>query len=206
MVEPWSALPRRIAVISVHTSPLAQPGTGDAGGMNVYVWQTAVRLAQRGVQVEIFTWATSSTDEPVVRAAPASWCAMCQPVPSRVWTKPTCPPSCAVFPRGSSGRGRPRDRPLRPCPPHYWLSGQVGWLAANRWGVPLVHTAHTLAAVKNASLADGDTEEPRLRIIGEQQVVDVADRPRRQHRHRGRRVGSDVSRRPRQDRRRRTRC
>ncbi len=44
-------VPRRVALISVHTSPLAQPGTGDAGGLNVYVWQTAIRLARRGVQV-----------------------------------------------------------------------------------------------------------------------------------------------------------
>ena len=44
---------------------------------------------------------------------------------------------------------------------HYWLSGQVGWLAKDRWGVPLVHTAHTLAKVKNALLADGDRPEPR---------------------------------------------
>ncbi|HEX7322690.1 MAG TPA: glycosyltransferase, partial [Mycobacterium sp.] len=59
---------------------------------------------------------------------------------------------------------------------HYWLSGQVGWLAADRWAVPLVHTAHTLAAVKNAALADGDSPEPPLRTVGEQQVVDEADR------------------------------
>ena len=59
---------------------------------------------------------------------------------------------------------------------HYWLSGQVGWLAKDRWGVPLVHTAHTLAKVKNALLADGDRPEPRARVIGEEQVVAEADR------------------------------
>src|SRR6185312_826223 len=59
---------------------------------------------------------------------------------------------------------------------HYWLSGQVGWLARDRWAVPLVHTAHTLAAVKNAALADGDSPEPPMRAVGEQQVVDEADR------------------------------
>jgi D-inositol-3-phosphate glycosyltransferase len=59
---------------------------------------------------------------------------------------------------------------------HYWLSGQVGWLASDRWNVPLVHTAHTLAKVKNAALADGDRPEPRARVIGEEQVVAEADR------------------------------
>ena len=64
-----SPSPRRVALISVHTSPLAQPGTGDAGGMNVYVW-TATRLARRGDEVEIFTRATSSADPASVAAAP----------------------------------------------------------------------------------------------------------------------------------------
>ncbi|MGH2804861.1 MAG: D-inositol-3-phosphate glycosyltransferase, partial [Thermoleophilaceae bacterium] len=59
---------------------------------------------------------------------------------------------------------------------HYWLSGQVGWLARDRWGVPLVHTAHTLAKVKNAALAAGDTPEPHTRVIGEEQVVAESDR------------------------------
>ncbi len=59
---------------------------------------------------------------------------------------------------------------------HYWLSGQVGWLARDRWSVPLVHTAHTLARVKNAALADGDEPEPMVRVIGEDQVVAEADR------------------------------
>ena len=62
-------LPRRVAVLSVHTSPLAQPGTGDAGGMNVYVLQTALGMARRGVEVEIFTRATSSADPATVRVA-----------------------------------------------------------------------------------------------------------------------------------------
>src|SRR5690348_6943357 len=63
-------LPHRVAVLSVHTSPLAQPGTGDAGGMNVYVLQSALQMARRGVEVEIFTRATSSADQPVVKVAP----------------------------------------------------------------------------------------------------------------------------------------
>jgi D-inositol-3-phosphate glycosyltransferase len=59
---------------------------------------------------------------------------------------------------------------------HYWLSGQVGWLAADRWRVPLVHTMHTMARVKNSLLAEGDMPEPAGREIGESQVVDAADR------------------------------
>jgi D-inositol-3-phosphate glycosyltransferase len=54
----------------VHTSPLEQPGTGDAGGMNVYVVETSKRLAALGVEVEVFTRATSSELPPVVELAP----------------------------------------------------------------------------------------------------------------------------------------
>src|SRR5207248_5142607 len=62
--------PRRVCVLSVHTSPLEQPGTGDAGGMNVYIVETALRMAARGVEVEVFTRATSSDLPPVVELAP----------------------------------------------------------------------------------------------------------------------------------------
>ncbi len=58
---------------------------------------------------------------------------------------------------------------------HYWLSGQVGALARDRWGVPLVHSMHTMAKVKNDAIALGDTPEPAARIIGEEQVVEAAD-------------------------------
>ena len=58
---------RRVAMISVHTSPLDQPGTGDAGGMNVYVIELSRRLAARGIEVDIFTRATSSRHDPVRR-------------------------------------------------------------------------------------------------------------------------------------------
>jgi D-inositol-3-phosphate glycosyltransferase len=59
---------------------------------------------------------------------------------------------------------------------HYWLSGQVAWLAAERWDVPLVHSMHTMAKVKNLTLAEDDAPEPVARAIGEAQVVAAADR------------------------------
>ncbi len=61
--------PRRVAMLSAHTSPLDQPGTGDAGGMNVYVIELARRLARQGIEVDVFTRATSSALPPVVEAA-----------------------------------------------------------------------------------------------------------------------------------------
>lgn len=168
---------RRVAVLSVHTSPLAQPGTGDAGGMNVYVLQTALELARRGVEVEIFTRATSSADAPLVQVAPGVLVRNVVAGPFEGLDKNDLPTQLCAFTAGVL-RAEATHEPgyYDIVHSHYWLSGQVGWLASDRWAVPLVHTAHTLAAVKNAALAEGDAPEPALRAVGEQQVVDEADR------------------------------
>lgn len=169
--------PRRIAVLSVHTSPLAQPGTGDAGGMNVYVLQTALQLARRGVAVDIFTRATASSDEPVVAVADGVTVRNIVAGPFEGLDKYDLPTQLCAFTAGVL-RAEAIHEPgyYNLVHSHYWLSGQAGWLARDRWGVPLVHTAHTLAAVKNQTLAEGDRPEPALRAVGEQQVVDEADR------------------------------
>lgn len=167
----------RVAVLSVHTSPLAQPGNGDAGGLNVYVLQSALHLARRGVAVDIFTRATSSTDAPVVTVAPGVTVRNVVAGPFEGLDKYDLPTQLCAFTAGVLRAEAGHDPGhYDVVHSHYWLSGQVGWLAADRWGVPLVHTAHTLAAVKNAALADGDSPEPPLRAVGEQQVVDAADR------------------------------
>ena len=174
---PAGAGPRRVAVLSVHTSPLAQPGTGDAGGMNVYVLQTALHLARRGVEVEIFTRATSSGDPAVVEVAPGVLVRNVVAGPFEGLDKHDLPTQLCAFTAGvlrAEANHEPGHYDI--VHSHYWLSGQVGWLARDRWAVPLVHTAHTLAAVKNAALADGDSPEPPMRAVGEQQVVDEADR------------------------------
>jgi len=169
--------PQRVAVLSVHTSPLEQPGTGDAGGMNVYIEQTAARMAARGVAVEVFTRATSSDLPPVAELAPGVTVRHIPAGPFEGLGKNDLPSQLCAFTAGVL-RAEAHHEPghYHVVHSHYWLSGQVGWLARDRWGVPLVHTAHTLAKVKNAALADGDTPEPKVRVIGEEQVVAEADR------------------------------
>ncbi len=168
---------RRAAVLSVHTSPLDQPGTGDAGGMNVYIVEVSRRLAQAGIEVEIFTRATAGALAPCVEMFPGVTVRHVISGPLEGLPKEDLPAQLCAFTHGVM-----RAEAARPpgaydvIHSHYWLSGQVGWLAKQRWGVPLVHTAHTLAKVKNALLADGDRPEPRARIIGEEQVTAEADR------------------------------
>lgn len=168
---------RRIATISVHTSPLHQPGTGDAGGMNVYIVEVAKRLAAVGVEVEIFTRATSSLVPREVELAPGVRVRHVIAGPFEGLAKEDLPAQLCAFAHGVM-RAEAEHPPGRYdlIHSHYWLSGQVGWLAKDRWGVPLVHSAHTLAKVKNAQLAIGDRPEPQTRVIGEEQVVTEADR------------------------------
>lgn len=167
---------RRVAMISVHTSPLDQPGTGDAGGMNVYVLELSKRLAQRNLEVEIYTRATSSALPPTVEVAPGVRVHNVPAGPYEGLAKDELPAQLCVFARhllrAEAGHERGWFDLIHS---HYWLSGQVGALLRDRWTVPLVHTMHTMAKVKNQLLAEGDMPEPSARVLGEEQVVDAAD-------------------------------
>ncbi len=163
-------------MLSVHTSPLHQPGTGDAGGMNVYVVELSRQLAARGVEVEVFTRATASDLPPTVELEPGITVRHVLAGPYGGLTKDELPAQLCTFAREVL-RTEALHQPGRydVVHAHYWLSGQVGALARDRWGVPLVQSMHTLAKVKNDWLADGDRPEPEARLLGEQQVVDAAD-------------------------------
>jgi D-inositol-3-phosphate glycosyltransferase len=167
---------RRVAMLSVHTSPLDPPGGGDAGGMNVYIVETARRLAARGTAVEIFTRATNSDQPPAVELAPGVVVRHVTAGPFEGLAKDDLPAQLCAFTAGVLRTEAFHDPGWYDLVhSHYWLSGQVGWLVRERWGVPLVHSAHTLAKVKNTLLAEGDSPEPRARVIGEEQVVAEAD-------------------------------
>lgn len=164
-------------MISLHTSPLERPGTGDAGGLNVYVVETATRLARRGVEVDIFTRATGRGQQRVelepgldvtVHHVPAG--------PLEGVPKDELPGHLCAFAddlsRHVAGLSEGHYDLIHA---HYWLSGQASGLTARRFDVPLVQTMHTMARVKNAALAAGDPPEPEARVTGEQDLVDAAD-------------------------------
>jgi D-inositol-3-phosphate glycosyltransferase len=166
----------RVAMISLHTSPLDQPGTGDAGGMNVYVVELAKRLAARSIAVEIYTRATSSTLPPTIQAFDGVTVHHVHAGPFEGLSKGELPGQLCAFAREVLRAEARHDQGWYDViHSHYWLSGQVGALVRDRWGVPLAHSMHTMAKVKNESLAEGDTPEPEGRVIGEEQVVEAAD-------------------------------
>ena len=163
----------RVAMISMHTSPLEQPGTGDAGGMNVYIHNTATQLARQGTEVDVFTRATHPSQGEVVVVEPGYRVVNIVAGPYEGLEKDDLPTQLAAFAGGIVQFVRANQERYDLIHAHYWLSGQVGWLLADLVGVPLVHTGHTWAAVKNA--ASDDTTESEARRICEQQLVDNAD-------------------------------
>jgi D-inositol-3-phosphate glycosyltransferase len=168
---------RRIAMLSAHTSPLEQPGDGDAGGMNVYVLELSRQLAARGIEVEIFTRATSRHQPAVHDVEPGILVHHVAAGPFEGLEKNDLPSQLCSFVRDvlrAEVEREPGHFDL--VHSHYWLSGQVGTVARERWDVPLVHTMHTMAKVKNAMLAEGDAAEPIGRIYGEEEIVRLADR------------------------------
>ena len=172
-----SRIPRRIATISLHTSPLDQPGTGDAGGLNVYVVEVARQLARRGVEVEIFTRAVCPDAPAAVELTPGVLVRNVVAGPFEELDKNSLPAQICPFTFGvlrTEAAFAPGRYDLLHA--HYWLSGQVAAVAAERWGVPLIQSMHTLGKVKNLALASGDRAEPAARIRGEGEVVAAADR------------------------------
>jgi D-inositol-3-phosphate glycosyltransferase len=144
--------------------------------MNVYVLELSKRLSRRGVAVDIFTRATSSGLPPAVVTDDGVTVRHVNAGPFEGLSKGELPGQLCVFARevlrAEAGH---EDGHYDAVHSHYWLSGQVGALARDRWGVPLVHSMHTMAKVKNAALAAGDNPEPMSRVIGEEQVVRAAD-------------------------------
>ncbi|HEY1530237.1 MAG TPA: glycosyltransferase [Galbitalea sp.] len=164
---------RRIAMVAMHTSPVAPPGTGDAGGMNVTVLALASQLARRGVEVDILTRATAAPEEReladglVLRSLAAG--------PPEPLAKSRLVEVADEFGEAVAtlaGRSEPRYDLLHS---HYWLSGLSTLPVAIELGLPFVQSFHTLGAMKNAALPPGDLPEPEGRLRGEAFLANQAD-------------------------------
>ena len=165
----------RIATLMVHTSPLEQAGMGDAGGMNVYVVENSIKMANAGVEVDIFTRADKTGLADAVEIVPGVTVHHLEAGPISALTKEELPSQISALTHAfmEHQSGKPNDY-YDLIHSHYWISGQLGWMISERTGVPLVHTMHTMAKVKNQALAEGDTPEPLIRALGEEQIVQNA--------------------------------
>ena len=174
--------PSRVAVISLHTSPRDQPGSGDSGGMNVYVMSVARRLAQQGIAVDIYTRCHGQGGPDVEEITPGTRLVKVQAGPCAPVPKADLPRFLPDFLQGVLQHAQAEDvtshrhSPYDLVHSHYWLSGWVGNQAKEIWGVPLVASFHTLGKVKNSVLPKGDRPEPKARLAGEKRVIAGADR------------------------------
>ncbi|MGH2730126.1 MAG: glycosyltransferase [Actinomycetota bacterium] len=165
---------RHLAVVAYHSSPLLEPGTGDAGGMTVYVREVAEALAERGVTTDIFTRATTEFDR-TVELAPGVRVVSISAGPRAPVEKAKLGAHLEDFVTGIRAFAMAQRMRYDLVHSHYWQSGLAARLLARAWGVPLVHSHHTLGRVKNNHLAPGDKPEPRSRLDGEATVIDTAD-------------------------------
>jgi D-inositol-3-phosphate glycosyltransferase len=163
----------RLGVVSYHSSPLVEPGSGDAGGMTIYVRELAEAMAKHGVRTDIFTRATGNPPgitelSPLVRAITI-------PAGPGSLPKLELPAYVGEFAEGISAFTRAEGIRYDAVHSHYWQSGLAAKALVDGWDAPFVHSHHTLARVKNSHLAPGDIPEPEVRIEGEDEVIRSAD-------------------------------
>jgi D-inositol-3-phosphate glycosyltransferase len=160
---------QRVALISLHTSPLVQPGAGDGGGMNVYVREVASALAQAGVECTTYTRADRPGLAREVLVEPGHTVVHVEAGPHDV-TKEELPELVDLFADGVRDHVDATGG-VDVIHGNYWLSGVAGHRLKHQLDVPLVATFHTLARVK----AEGGDMEPAWRDRAEADVIACSD-------------------------------
>lgn len=162
---------KKVALVMVHTSPLEQAGLGDAGGMNIYVIESAKRMASLGIDVDIYTRKIDPSQESIIEYDKnIRIMHLSLPVGTKKEEIPSLIPAIS-----KEFKELIKEQGYVVIHSHYWISGKVAMAAAKELNIPLVHTMHTMARVKNSSLAEGESPEPMIRVQGETQIVEVAN-------------------------------
>lgn len=164
---------RRVAYLSMHTSPLLQPGVGDAGGMNVYVDELSRTMAERGIEVDVYTRRDRSHLPEVVPVRPGY----------RVHHVDAGPPEPVPIRRlarhveqfAERVESRFDSDPPQIIHSHYWLSGWAALAIKRRRGIPIANSFHTLGRVKDLNRRADEPPESLLRIAAEHEVIEGAD-------------------------------
>ena len=169
----------RIALLSVHTCPLAALGGKESGGMNVYVREVARELGGLGFEVDVFTRSQDPAIPEVVRLGEGARVIHVEAGPPGPLPRAELAGYLDAFARGVDAFRRAHGLRYDLLHSHYWLSGLAALDLAGRWGAPrtpVVHMFHTLGAIKNAvARGSGDTEPPE-RLAAETRVAAGVDR------------------------------
>lgn len=165
---------RRVAMLSLHTSPLAAPGGPVSGGMNVYVREVAAELARGGVAVDVFTRREEAAAPEVQELAPGARLVQVDAGPATPLLPAALSGHVEAFAAGVAAFGAREDVCYDVVHAHYWLSALAGERLAELWGVPHTAMFHTLGEVKRRALAS--QREPEARLAAERRLVHAADR------------------------------
>ncbi|MGE0685595.1 MAG: glycosyltransferase [Dehalococcoidia bacterium] len=164
----------RIAVLSVHTSPLARPGGNKAGGLNVYVVELARQLVQRGCKVDIFSRLAGKHEPEVAEIEPGLRAIHLPAGPARYLAPESTVKHLPAFANAVADFAVREGIRYDLVHSHYWLSGLVGLDLHEAWGVPHVTMFHTLGEIKNR--ASVSMKETSLRIDSETRIIAEVDK------------------------------
>ncbi len=165
----------QVAYVAMHTSPLALPGTGNAGGMNVYLDELARTMAGRGIEVTIFTRSVDEDTPELVEVVPGYRLATLRAGPPAEIPTDCLAPFVGEFAdelvKWASIHGADFDV----VHSHYWLSGQVGVIVKKELGIPLANSFHTLGRVKDAARHPDEASSSPVRLLAEEDVIAASD-------------------------------
>jgi D-inositol-3-phosphate glycosyltransferase len=167
-----------LAILSVHTSPLAKLGGEKTGGMNVYVRELSRELGRRGIHVDVFT-RRSSPDDPHIDISLGTNVRVItiQAGPLEVLSPDETFPHVQEFAAGVIAFSTLHNLRYDLIYSHYWLSGCVAATLKEIWGTPFVQMFHTLGHMKNRiALNPNSPALPDVRISQESRIVRLADR------------------------------
>lgn len=176
-MEPGTNCPQaRIAMISMHTCPLALLGGKNTGGMNVYVRELSRELGRRGYAVDIFTHAQSLERPVVVQMAQNVRVIHIQAGPVEHIDKNDLPQYVPEFAANMQKLAAETGIYYDVIYSHYWLSGMVAEILREAWGTPIVQMFHTLGKMKNYVAQRVEEQEIDERIVGESHLMQIVDR------------------------------
>ena len=164
---------KRVAYLAMHTSPLLQPGVGDAGGMNVYVNELACTMADRGIEAVVFTRRTHRDQPESVTVRRGYRVVHVDAGPPQSLPVADLVPHVAEY--GEGVVAATRDGGFDLVHSHYWLSGWAGVLVKEAHGLPLANSFHTLGRVKDAGRRSDERPSTLARLRAEDGVIALSD-------------------------------
>lgn len=165
-----------VAYVALHTSPLLQPGLGDAGGMNVYLDELARTMSARGVRADVFTRCTDpDLHGSAIEVTDTYRVVHIDAGPCRPLSTSEQAAYVADFAEGVADWAATNSVNYDVVHSHYWLSGWAGVLLKERWGIPLAHSFHTLGRIKDLTRRSDQPLESLMRIGTEDKVIEMAN-------------------------------